>query len=214
MEGGATGRGRMTTRRPTRAGRGLSLEQLDDWFLALEPPARVEGVSMLDGYLTAIIIGPRSIPPAEWFDDLLGARGNIATASGTMLAAITSIVARFNVISEQLSTEPPRHAPISRKTDDGLAVPHLWCMGFLAGMQLRMDAWRPLLDLNRVDHGLMLPILLYCVDPSGRPMLGPPREGPETREFLRTAYQDIPRVVPAIREFWMPERVREANRQR
>ena len=206
----------MTTRRrrPTRTGRGLSLEQLDDWFLTLEPPARVEGVSMLDGYLTAIIIGPRSIPPEEWFDDLFGARGNIAVASGTMLAAITSIVARFNAISEGLSAEPPRHAPIFRKTDDGLAVPHLWCMGFLAGMRLRMDAWRPLLDLNRVDHGLMLPILLYCVDPSGRPMLGPPREGPETEEFLRTAYQDIPLVVPAIREFWMPERVREANGQR
>ena len=50
----------MTTRRrrPMRTGRGLSLEQLDDWFLALEPPARVEGASMLDGYLTAIIVGP------------------------------------------------------------------------------------------------------------------------------------------------------------
>jgi uncharacterized protein len=162
-------------RRPTQAGRGLSLEQLDDWFLALEPPARVEGVSMLDGYLTAIIVGPRSIPPDEWFDDLFGARGNIAVASGTMLTAITSIVGRFNAISEGLSAEPPRHAPIFRKTDDGLAVPHLWCMGFLAGTRLRMDAWRPLLDLNRVDHGLMLPILLYCVDPSGSPMLGAPR---------------------------------------
>ena len=87
-------------------------------------------------------------------------------------------------------------------------------MGFLAGMRLRMNAWRALLDLNRVDHGLMLPILLYCVDPSVRPMLGPPREGPETGEFLRTAYQDISRIVPAIREFWMPERMREASCQR
>jgi uncharacterized protein len=123
----------MTIRRPTQAGRSLSLEQLDDWFLALEPPARVEGVSMLDGYLTAIIIGPRSIPPDEWFDDLFGARGNIATASGTMLAAITAIAARFNAISEALSAEPPQHAPIFRKTDDGLAVPHLWCMGSWRG---------------------------------------------------------------------------------
>ena len=64
------------------------------------------------------------------------------------------------------------------------------------------------------DHGLMLPILLYRIDPSGRPMLGPPREGSETEDFIRTAYQDIPLVVPAIREFWMPERVREANGQR
>jgi len=137
-----------------------------------------------------------------------------STRPGTVEIESGGVRVRFNAISEGLSAEPPRHAPIFRKTDDGLAVPQLWCMGFLAGMRLRMDAWRPLLDLNRIDHGLMLPILLCCVDASGRPMLGPPREGPETEEFLRTAYQDIPIVVPAIREFWMPERMREANGQR
>ena len=60
---------------------------------------------MLDGYQTAIIIGRRSIPPDEWFDDLFGARGNIAVAWGTMLAASTSIAARFNAISEELSAK-------------------------------------------------------------------------------------------------------------
>ena len=42
------------TRRPRarRTERGMSLEQLDTWLDTLEPPARVEGVSMLDGYLT------------------------------------------------------------------------------------------------------------------------------------------------------------------
>ena len=44
-------------------------------------------------------------------------------------------------------------------------------------------------------------------------MLGPPRERPETEEFLRNTYHDIPLVVPAIREFFMPKRVREANGQ-
>ena len=61
----------------------MSLERLDRWFDTLDPPARVEGVSMLDGYLTAIIVGPRSVPPEEWFDDLFGARGHIAAASGS-----------------------------------------------------------------------------------------------------------------------------------
>jgi hypothetical protein len=45
-------------------------------------------------------------------------------------------------------------------------------------------------------------------------MLGPPREGPETEEFLRAKYQRIPLVVPAMTEFWMPERARETNGQR
>ena len=36
----------------------MSLEQLNTWLNTLDPPARVEGASMLDGYLTAIVIGP------------------------------------------------------------------------------------------------------------------------------------------------------------
>lgn len=84
-------------------------------------------------------------------------------------------------------------------------------MGFLAAMRLRFEAWRPLRDLNRIEHGLLLPILLHCVDPLGRPVLGPSREGPETEAFLRSAYHDIPLVIPEIRTFWMPERLREAK---
>jgi uncharacterized protein len=193
--------------------RAMSLEQLNSWLSSLEPAPKVNGTSMLDGYLTAVVIGPHSIPPDEWFVDLLGERGRIVTASGETLAAITAIVGRFNTISESLSIAPQQHAPIFEKTDDGMVRPHPWCMGFLAAMQLRSEAWRPLLDLNRIEHGLLLPILLHCVDPLGRPMLGPPREGPETEAFLRSAYHDIPPVIPVIKDFWMPQRLRDAKTQ-
>jgi hypothetical protein len=63
-------------------------------------------------------------------------------------------------------------------------------MGFLMAMRLRMEAWKPLLDMNRIEHGVMLPIQHYWFDLSGQPMLGLPCEGPETEEFARTAYQD------------------------
>ena len=188
----------------------MSLEQLDSW---LKPAPKVDGTSMLDGYLTAVVVGPHSIPPDEWFVDLPGGRGRVATASGETLAAITAIVGRFNTISEGLSTAPQQHAPIFEKTDDGMVWPHPWCRGFLAAMRLRFDAWQPLLDLNRIEHGLLLPILLHCADALGRPMLGLPREGPETEAFLRSAYHDIPPVIPAIREFWIPQRVKDAKTQ-
>ena len=65
----------------------MSLDQLDDWLDALDPPAKVDSASMLDGYVTAIVIGPCAIPPDAWFVDLLGARGRVATARGRTLAA-------------------------------------------------------------------------------------------------------------------------------
>ena len=118
------------------------------------------------------------------------------------------MVARFNVVSEGLATAPERYAPIFERTDDGTVLAHPWCMGFLAAIKLRRNAWQPLLTLSRIEHGLLLPILLHCTDDAGRPMLGPTRPGPEGEEFLRTAYHDIPVVVPAIREYWMPQRAR------
>ena len=44
-------------------------------------------------------------------------------------------------------------------------------------MQLSMTAWAPLLDLSDINHGLLLPILLHCVDDQARPLLGPTRKG-------------------------------------
>jgi uncharacterized protein len=55
--------------RAVSSGKAMSLEALQAWLRALRPPPRVDGVSMLDGYLTAIIIGPRAIPPDEWGQD-------------------------------------------------------------------------------------------------------------------------------------------------
>ena len=110
----------------------MSLEQLNSWLNTLNPAPKVDGTSMLDGYLTAVVVGPHSISPDEWFVDLLGERGRLATASGQTLAAITAIVGRFNTVSEGLSTSPQQHAPIFEKTDDDMVRPHPWCMGFIA----------------------------------------------------------------------------------
>jgi hypothetical protein len=33
-------------------------------------------------------------------------------------------------------------------------------------MRLRMDAWQPLLDLNRIDHGLLLPMIVAGEPPA------------------------------------------------
>jgi hypothetical protein len=97
MEGVAVARGchcglMRQTRRGARAGRGtMTLDQLNSWLRTLEPPAQVDGMSMLDGYLTAIIVGPCSIPPDEWFIDLLDEHGRIAMAAGKALVAIKAI---------------------------------------------------------------------------------------------------------------------------
>jgi uncharacterized protein len=191
----------------------MSLEQLEHWIELLEPPPLIDSVSMLDGYLTAIIVGPCSIDPYEWMRHMLGPHSAIGADGSEQFAAMQAIAARFNAISEGLANAPGEYAPIFERTDDAVVDAGPWCTGFMAAMMLRPEAWRPLRDRRRVEHGLLLPILLHCTDTAGRPMLGSIQRGPAGDEFLRNAYHDIPVVIPAIREFWTPQRVREANTQ-
>ncbi|MER9362725.1 hypothetical protein [Mesorhizobium sp. M0500] len=68
-------------------------------------------------------------------------------------------------------------------------------------MNLNIKSWKRLRDLNNPNHGLLLPILIYCVDKKGRPVLGKPRPGPETARFIeQEAYKDIALVIPSLRE--------------
>jgi len=203
--------------RRTRAGAALvdqqamDLESLDAWLEKLKPAPKVDGVSMLDGYLAAIVIGPCSIRPDEWFFDLLGENGNIATARGKRLAAIMAIAAQFNAIGEVLSTAPSKYAPIFQRTDDGVVFAGPWCMGFATAMKLRWDAWARLRDSKTIECGLLLPIMLYCADELAVP-LGLLPDAIATKSYLKNAYHDIPIVVPSIRDFWMPQRVAEVSR--
>jgi uncharacterized protein len=111
-------------------------------------------------------------------------------------------------ISNILSTAPGRLEPIYRRKPNREVDARPWCEGFYAAMKLRMSAWAPLLDTDEVNQGLLLPIFVHCVDDQGLPLLGPTRKGPEGKAFMRTAYTDIPAVVEAIRQYWMPIRYR------
>src|SRR3954447_20848255 len=56
---------RSQTTRRRRTSEATSLEQLEDWIDHLDPSPLVDGVSMLDGYLTATVVGPCSVNPYE-----------------------------------------------------------------------------------------------------------------------------------------------------
>jgi uncharacterized protein len=111
-------------RRPSSA---MTLEQLEHWMDHLDPPPLVDGVSMLDGYLTAIIVGPCSVSPYEWMKHMLGPHDDIGMEGTTQAAAIMGVAARFNTVSEGLATAPERYAPIFlRMTERFSPVPGAW----------------------------------------------------------------------------------------
>jgi uncharacterized protein len=188
----------------------MPLDDLEQWLRsrADRQPAATN-LSMLDGYVTAIVAGPVSFDPREWICPLLAIDADAFNHGGTPeFAAISAVAVRHNDISNILSEAPGRFEPIYRRKPNRDIDARPWCRGFYAAIQLRISAWAPLLNTNDINHGLLLPILVHCVDGQRRPLLGPTRKGPEGKAFMRKAYTDIPAVVEAMRQYWMPIRYR------
>lgn len=191
----------------------MPLEELERWLQArVDQHPVATSIAMLDGYVTAIVAGPVSISPLEWICSLLAVDADAFNHGGTPeFAAISAVALRHNDISNILSTASNRFEPMHRRKPDGDVDPRPWCRGFYAAIRPRMSDWAPLLDTSNADHGLLLPILLHCRDDQGRPLLGSTRKGRKARELLRNAHTDIPAVVEAMRQYWMPTRYARAG---
>ena len=106
----------------------------------------------------------------------------------------------------ELSTKPESFEPLFVGASDGEVDARPWCMGFYAVIKLRLLAWSRLFSTSTLEHGLLLPILFHCVDTAGRPVLDAQRRGLANPPFARNAWRNIPTVVEALRQFWMPTR--------
>jgi uncharacterized protein len=142
----------MSARRPTpsasMAKAAMPLDELDQWLRArTDRKPAAANLSMLDGYVTAIVAGPVSFDPREWICPLLAIDEDAFNHGGTPeFAAISAVAVRHNDISNILSTAPDRFGPIYRRKPNRDIDARPWCRGFHAAMQLRMSAWAPLLD--------------------------------------------------------------------
>ncbi len=195
----------------TMADYAMSFERLGLWMserakstLLRHPQAT--SLSMLDGSVTAVVAGPVSMNPEEWVCPLLGVDPDAFNHDTEEFSAIAATLMRHNAISNTLSTKPESFQPLFLSGPEGEVDPRPWCIGFYAIMKLRLLAWSRLMNPNTIEHALLTPILSHCVDPSGRPVLKT-RRGPLATPLLaRNASRDIPSVVEAMRQFWMPTR--------
>jgi len=184
-------------------------EALEAW-LAVKVNRRplVRTMSALDGFATAALTGPPFPDPQYWICPAVGLPYDVLTNGTDLeLAVFASVAVVHNRINETFFNRPNEYAPQFAVKADGGIDPRPWCQGFYAAMNLNMKDWKPILNRGNIHHGLLLPILIYCVDKKGLPVLGKPRPGPETAHFIENeAYLDISAVVPAIKEIHDPIR--------
>ena len=165
-------------------------------------------IDALDGFFTALVIGPAMVLPNEWIPFVLGAEMDGAFSSIEEAQDIMQLLLRYmNSIAAAFHGDADEFVPIfeccefeTREDEDSAATS--WALGFILGMELRFDEWQPIFDVADVDSEdddlILAPILLLA------------GQGDEVHE-LTAEDRDILKglvgeSVMHIFSFWLPYR--------
>jgi uncharacterized protein len=114
----------------------------------------------LDGYLTALLVGPPellvSLPTAEWLPLVWGGDGAAGPADAAPFASkrqrkttVVMVLRHLRHLSQQLSEAPAAWEPIFSIAEQGAqewADARDWCAGFLQAVDLLPSAWDGIWD--------------------------------------------------------------------
>jgi uncharacterized protein len=174
-------------------------EELNAWLLK-----RARGICeivTLEGFLTAIVIGPNTISPMLWLPEVWG-KGKPQFKNLRELNHFTALVMGLhNEITGCFQQEPANFEPSFYErplNDKTVIIVDEWCEGFIKGTRMDTDGWKP---LRRERADLLKPIELFGTRAGWRKL----EAGGEAAMHATWSV----RVAPAVRgiyAYWLPYR--------
>lgn len=185
------------------------LEELDAFLLSDATSDETMLLDHLDGYLTAIIVGPTHLSINHWYPGIWGKREEDAPCFETMEEAqriMQMIMRHYNGIIWSLQQDADSHEPIFSSFIPGdkskeFVDAEMWAVGFMDGIALCRADWQPLSDDPRGCEWLN-PIRLLGDDDLDENELAL-SDTPTQREALSTHIQAS---LASIYRFWLPYR--------
>lgn len=179
-------------------------DTLDEWLS--RRPAGLLDIVELEGFLTAIVIGPNLLMPNIWLPKVWGGKSPRFRDLDEMNRFTALVMNFYNEIAECFAGAPDRFEPtfyerkVGRKT---YLIVDEWCTGFMKATRLDAAAWKP---LKRDRPELLKPIELFGtragyreLDAGGAAAMHTkwsPRIAPAVRKIH--AYWRAPRSEPTI----------------
>ena len=185
------------------------LEELDAFLLSDATSDETMLLDHLDGYLTAIIVGPSSLNMSQWYSGIWGKREEDAPHFETMGEAqriMQMIMRHYNGIIWSLEDDADSHEPIfdifiPEDKSKEFVDAEMWAAGFMDGMALCRPDWQPLFEDPR-GYEWLNPIRLLGGDDLSENDLALV-DKPAQREDLA---KHIQASVASIYRFWLPYR--------
>jgi uncharacterized protein len=183
-------------------------EELEDFLLHESELNHPMNLDALDGFMTALIIGPETISPNDWLPHVWGSAGSSASPvfqSDNQEERIIGLIMRMmNALVHQLTDNSEDYVPLPNLTTfdndaDQRKAARFWCLGFIEGMNVSPASWSALL---KDEKGSRTVFAISAASGVLREKLGLDEE----KEY--ELWKLIPEAVLEIRDFWMPWRKR------
>lgn len=185
------------------------LDELDELLLSLGERAEAElgfeidsilCVSELDGFYTALRSGPETVPLSKWYPAVWAGHPPPFNDEAEAEHAFGLILRHMNELASTLHDVPGQFEPLfNERVVEGrtYTIVDEWCHGYLRGVGLCENQWRPLLD----EQPEMLDSLTIFTNPDGWKIL-------DTLDNtqIEALQAEIPGVVREIHAYWLPRR--------
>lgn len=184
------------------------VDELEAFFLSDAVPEESMVLDSLDGYLTAIVIGPTTLRLSDWFPGIWGPGGEAPefAAEKDAQRIMELIMRHMNGIVWSFEHDPDAFEPLigtmsypgdSREYLDA----EMWAYGFMQGVALRRDDWKPLFD---APEGADILRPLYLLGADDLPAADRRKvRTPAQRDALA---EQLPASLAEIYRYWLPYR--------
>jgi uncharacterized protein len=142
-------------------------------------------VEELDGFFAALIAGPETLTPSEYYPEVFGGEMSQACEFGRLSEAneILGLMMRhWNTIAGTL-IKGEVYVPLLLEDDDVTAHGNDWAWGFMRGMDMRRDSWAGLVE-DEAHGGCLLPMMVLRYEHDDDPEMRPETITPAQREKI------------------------------
>lgn len=159
-------------------------------------------MSEIDGLLTAVVIGPVFPQPSQWIPLVWGGEGEPEFSSQAQAERIIGLLMRhMNSLSRQLEEAADEFEPMllvdMDEDEKPVTIADHWCIGFMAGVNLNIDAWLE-------TEELLLPIAMFASEPGNAEL---DNELETNREYW---IEQLGPIVAAVYRHFLAYRTRDS----